>query len=43
MLQIAPTDPNGRIFNPVPGFSFIPVVIEPGPNGEMEVTIAVEK
>lgn len=43
ILQIAPTDPNGRIFNPVPGFSFIPVVIEPGPDGEMEVTITVEK
>lgn len=38
-LTIAPTDKNGRIFNPVPGFCFIPVTVEPDENGKIEVTI----
>ena len=29
MLKVAPTDEDGRIFNPVPGFSFVPLQIFP--------------
>ena len=29
VLSIAPTNPDGRIFNPVPGFAFVPVVVKP--------------
>lgn len=28
-LKVAPTDADGRIFNPVPGFSFIPLQVFP--------------
>lgn len=38
-LTIAPTDENGRIFNPVPGFSFIPVTVQPDSQGKVEVTM----
>lgn len=33
-LEVAPTDEDGRIFNPVPGFSFIPLQIFPEHDGE---------
>ena len=29
VLSIAPTNPDGRIFNPVPGFAFLPVLVKP--------------
>ena len=38
-LTIAPTDENGRIFNPVPGFCFIPVIVHPNEKGEVEISI----
>lgn len=38
-LTIAPTNENGRIFNPVPGFSFIPVTVHPDSQGKVEVTM----
>lgn len=41
-LKIAKTDSNECIFNPVPGFSFIPVVIEPDSNGLIMVSLNVE-
>lgn len=33
-MDIAPTDEDGRIFNPVPGFSFIPLRIGPDAKGK---------
>lgn len=29
-IEMAPTDADGRIFNPVPGFSFVPLRVTPG-------------
>lgn len=40
-LTIAETEANGRIFNPVPGFSFLPVVVQPNDSGKVEVRISV--
>ncbi|WP_320935888.1 sulfatase-like hydrolase/transferase [Bacteroides nordii] len=40
-LTIAPTDENGRIFNPVPGFCFIPVIVQPNEKGEVEISIRI--
>ncbi len=42
LLNIAPVNKNGRIFNPVPGFSFIPIFVEPDLNGNIEVSLKVE-
>lgn len=41
-LSIAQTDVNGRIFNPVPGFSFIPISVEPNSNGLIFVNLNVK-
>lgn len=32
---------DNRIFNPVPGFCFIPLVIEPGRDGEIHVEMYI--
>nr|WP_239063412.1 hypothetical protein [Bacteroides sp. 51] len=37
-MEIAPSN-NGRIFNPVPGFGFIPVAVYPDGEGKVEVRI----
>lgn len=40
MLKVAPTDEDGRIFNPVPGFSFVPLQIFPeGENKKIQIEI----
>lgn len=40
VLKVAPTDEDGRIFNPVPGFSFIPLQVFPdSPDKEIQVKI----
>ena len=39
-MKVAPTDKDGRIFNPVPGFSFIPLQIFPdSPDKKIQVKI----
>lgn len=39
-IQVAPTDGDGRIFNPVPGFSFIPLQIIPkGTDKKIQINI----
>lgn len=39
-INIAPTDDDGRIFNPVPGFSFLPLRITPdGTDKKVKVTL----
>lgn len=40
-IRISPTE-NGRIFNPVPGFSFIPIICNADGNGKIEAEIRVE-
>lgn len=42
-IAIADTDANGRIFNPVPGFSFLPVIAQPDASGKIEVRLSVDK
>lgn len=42
VLNIEATETNGRIFNPVPGFCFIPIIVEPDSNGKIEVNMRVE-
>lgn len=39
-MELAPSN-NGRIFNPVPGFCFIPVAVYPDEQGEIEVSIYI--
>lgn len=40
-LKVAPVDEDGRIFNPVPGFSFIPLQVFPdSPDKKIQVKIA---
>ncbi|GAB1415723.1 hypothetical protein MASR2M117_11290 [Paludibacter sp.] len=41
-ISISSTDIDGRIFNPVPGFSFIPLVIYEDSEGKIEASIFVE-
>ena len=39
-MKVAPTDKDGRIFNPVPGFSFIPLQVFPdSPDKKIQVKI----
>ena len=42
LFKIAPVDNNGRIFNPIPGFSFIPLYLEPDLNGNVEAVLRVK-
>lgn len=42
ILSIAPVNPDGRIFNPVPGFSFIPVKVKPDPTGKnIQISLSI--
>lgn len=39
-IEVAPADEDGRIFNPVPGFSFVPLKVKPtGNNSKVSVLI----
>lgn len=39
-MEVASTDEDGRIFNPVPGFSFVPLKVKPiGKNSKVSVSI----
>lgn len=39
-IEVAPTDTDGRIFNPVPGFSFVPLLVTPdGADKKIKVTL----
>ena len=40
-LSISPTNIDGRIFNPVPGFSFLPIIIAMDSDGKAEVNIRI--
>lgn len=40
-INIEPTNDNGRIFNPVPGFCFIPVTINPDNAGNINATLTI--
>lgn len=40
-INVAPTDNDGRVFNPVPGFSFIPLQVTPDDaNKKMEISLS---
>lgn len=39
-IELAPSN-SGRIFNPVPGFCFIPVTVYPDEQGKIEVSIGI--
>ena len=39
-IEVAPTDKDGRIFNPVPGFSFVPLRIIPN-SSEKKIRINI--